>query len=319
MQINQSKSKKRRVTPSDKQQLSTSQERCLIPKYMTLNNQNINKSNKYQILEQIGQGSYSTIFIVEDKLHGGYYAMKKVLQDPKQINRELEIHTNMRHPHIAPLRDHYHTYENKTKYLHLVMDLYQGNLKNAIRVPIKRVAKQLFQALEYLESQNIMHRDLKPANILYQSGNIYLADFGSAKKMDGSKSLSYVCSRAYRAPELLFGQIFYNTKIDIWAAGCILAELELGKQLFFGQNTVDQIVEICKFLGTPNELEKAELGCQFYIPNLQAKKLSMIFIYIVLNQKTDPLLIDLLSKIFVFSPSKRINCSEALRHPYFLS
>ncbi|CAD8208032.1 unnamed protein product [Paramecium octaurelia] len=57
-------------------------------------------------------------------------------------------------------------------------------------------------------------------------------------------------------------------------------------------------------MGIPNELEKAELGCQFYIPNLQAKKLSMIFINFVLNQKTDPLLIDLLSKIFIFSPSK---------------
>lgn len=59
----------------------------------------------------------------------------------------------MHHPHIAPLKDHYFTVENQHKYLHLIMDLYQGNLKNAIKVPIKRVAKQLFEALYYLEEQ----------------------------------------------------------------------------------------------------------------------------------------------------------------------
>ncbi|CAD8208036.1 unnamed protein product [Paramecium octaurelia] len=74
MQLNQIKSKKRRITPSEIYQLSLSQERYQIPKFLSLNQQNINKSQIYQILDQIGSGSYNTIFIAENKLHGGYYA-----------------------------------------------------------------------------------------------------------------------------------------------------------------------------------------------------------------------------------------------------
>lgn len=79
-----------------------------------------------------------------------------------------------------------------------------------------------------------------------------LCDFGSAKKLvPGEPNVSYICSRYYRAPELIFGNSNYTTQIDVWSVGCVIAELMLGQPIFPGESGVDQLVEIIKVLGTP--------------------------------------------------------------------
>jgi glycogen synthase kinase 3 beta len=79
-----------------------------------------------------------------------------------------------------------------------------------------------------------------------------LCDFGSAKILvAGEPNVSYICSRYYRAPELIFGATNYTTAIDIWSTGCVMAELMLGQPLFPGESGIDQLVEIIKVLGTP--------------------------------------------------------------------
>jgi glycogen synthase kinase 3 beta len=79
-----------------------------------------------------------------------------------------------------------------------------------------------------------------------------LCDFGSAKKIQkGESNVSYICSRYYRAPELIFGATDYSAAIDVWSTGCVIAELLLGQPLFPGESGVDQLVEIIKVLGTP--------------------------------------------------------------------
>ena len=82
----------------------------------------------------------------------------------------------------------------------------------------------------YLHSANIMHRDLKPSNILVNMNcDLKICDFGSAKKLiKGEVNVSYICSRYYRAPELIFGATEYNNAIDVWSVGCVIAELLLG-------------------------------------------------------------------------------------------
>lgn len=81
---------------------------------------------------------------------------------------------------------------------------------------------------------------------------LILCDFGSAKKLvPDEPNVSYICSRYYRAPELIFGNSQYTTQIDVWAVGCVIAELMLGQPIFPGESGVDQLVEIIKILGTP--------------------------------------------------------------------
>lgn len=137
---------------------------------------------------------------------------------------------------------------------------------------IKLYMYQLLRSLAYIHSLGICHRDIKPQNLLLNpsTGVLKLCDFGSAKILvAGEPNVSYICSRYYRAPELIFGATNYTTNIgeqfprlpiqqitqrnlDIWSTGCVMAELMLGTPLFPGESGIDQLVEIIKVLGTPS-------------------------------------------------------------------
>ena len=81
-----------------------------------------------------------------------------------------------------------------------------------------------------------------------------ICDFGFAKRLiKGEVNVSYICSRYYRAPELIFGATDYTPAIDVWSVGCVIAELLVGQPLFPGESGVDQLVEIIKVLGTPTK------------------------------------------------------------------
>ena len=99
---------------------------------------------------------------------------------------------------------------------------------------------------------NIAHRDIKTSNILKDEDYAKLCDFGSAKILNsGQKNISYICSRYYRAPELLFGAIYYGFEVDIWSLGCVIAEMMTNHALFEGSNATSMISKIIKCLGTP--------------------------------------------------------------------
>ena len=119
---------------------------------------------------------------------------------------------------------------------------------------VKLYSYQIMRSLAYIHAIGITHRDIKPQNLLVDTNThtLKLCDFGSAKRLvRGEPSVSYICSRYYRAPELIFGATEYNSQIDVWSAGCVVAELMLGQPVFPGESGVDQLVEIIKVLGTP--------------------------------------------------------------------
>jgi glycogen synthase kinase 3 beta len=183
---------------------------------------------------------------------------------------------------------------------------------------VKLYAFQMARALGYIHSTDILHRDIKPQNILIDgsTNRVYICDFGSAKKCNGDEqNVAYICSRYYRAPELIFGNMDYDSSIDIWSFGCVLAEMLLGKPLFQGDSTVDQLLQIIKILGVPDAEQLSYLNknntLKYEFPLVKPTTLSKIF------QGYPKEVINLMQKIFVYEPVKRLNAYEIMAHPFF--
>ena len=166
----------------------------------------------------MGSGTFGTVHKARDKKTLDTVAIKKVYQDKNYKNRELEILKILNHPNVLSMKDSYFTYDSDNKeYLNVVMDYYQHNLYEAIkknkkssmpRLKFKIYSYQLFRSLLYLKKIGIAHRDIKPQNILVdeESLKLVMCDFGSAKQLKpGEPNIAYICSRCYRAPELIFG------------------------------------------------------------------------------------------------------------------
>ncbi|KAH0790498.1 CMGC family protein kinase [Histomonas meleagridis] len=291
-----------------------------------------NESSKEKIGEfekaiVIGKGTFGTVFKAQTA-DGKLYAIKKVLQDPHYKNRELSILKEVNHPNCLKLIDYYVTTEGEPQqlYLHIITDCFptdlsfylrkeKGNISNDI---IKIFSYQIFRALSYLHKIGICHRDIKPSNILInpENGKLGICDFGSAKKIQSNEpSVSYIATRNYRAPELLFDCRYYNYPVDIWAAGCIVAEfVNGGTPIFRGKSNDYMIRSMINIIGTPTESDLNEYGNSKVCPNIKRERRP---IQEALSSNADPQLLDLLEHIFVYSPSKRITAEQCLNHPFF--
>lgn len=153
--------------------------------------------------------------------------------------------------------------KNYTKVLYILTKAYDNNLRSYIlskkldRRAFKLISLQLLKGLHEMHRKGVAHRDLKPDNILIneKSFEVVIADLGSAKQIGLNKGgIAYICSRAYRAPELLMGSTIYGTRIDLWSLGCILFEMmnETGSRFFRGKNGKEMLREILKVIGEFN-------------------------------------------------------------------
>lgn len=176
----------------------------------------------------------------------------------------------------------------------------------------------MLRGLAYIHSQGIMHRDIKPANLLVDPTChiLKICDFGSAKKVTPDEaSISYITSRWYRAPELIFGNKKYDQAVDIWSAGCVIAELLMGQPLFEGKNAHQQIIEVIKRLGTPNDDELVAMNPdepKRSLPRVIGQGWDNIFPEYVDRQS-----VDLVSRMLKYDPTERIGIWQALAMPIF--
>ncbi|XP_058059079.1 glycogen synthase kinase-3 beta isoform X1 [Anopheles bellator] len=279
----------------------------------------------------IGNGSFGVVFQAKLCDTGELVAIKKVLQDKRFKNRELQIMRRLEHCNIVKLKYFFYSSgERKDEvYLNLVLEYIPETVykvarhyaKNKQTIPINFIRLymyQLFRSLAYIHSLGICHRDIKPQNLLLdpETAVLKLCDFGSAKQLlDGEPNVSYICSRYYRAPELIFGAINYTTKIDVWSAGCVLAELLLGQPIFPGDSGVDQLVEIIKVLGTPTREQIKEMNpnyTEFKFPQIKSHPWQKVF-----RTRTPPDAIALVSRLLEYTPGTRITPMQACAHPFF--
>lgn len=214
-------------------------------------------------------------------------------------------------------------------YLNLVLEfvpetvysISRRHQKHSMPLPILYVKLYLYQlsrALAHIHCLGICHRDIKPQNLLVHpvTQQLKLCDFGSAKALvSGEPNVSYICSRYYRAPELIFGSTDYTTAIDIWSEGCVGAELLLGQPLFPGDSGVDQLVEIIKVLGTPTKEEISSMNSnymEFKFPQIKGCQWKKIF-----RNKTPDDAVAFIAATLSYTPSSRLLPLEGCAHAFF--
>eukprot|EP00917_Polyrhabdina_sp_WS-2016_P011216 GHVP01024774.1.p1 GENE.GHVP01024774.1~~GHVP01024774.1.p1 ORF type:complete len:300 (+),score=39.69 GHVP01024774.1:987-1886(+) len=292
--------------------------------------------DRYQRLDRIGEGTYGVVYKARDTLTGEMCALKKIRLEseeegiPSTAIREISLLKELVHPNIVKLCDVIHT----EKKLTLVFEFLDQDLKKLLDncengLPPETVKGYLYQLLcgvAFCHQHRVLHRDLKPQNLLLRrEGSLKLGDFGLARAF-GIPVRSYtheVVTLWYRAPDVLLGSKRYSTPVDIWSVGCIFAEMANGKPLFPGVSDDDQIKKIFETLGTPH-VESSPTFCGLLSqPGQRAAdilaelghKPQTPWKNVVSKLDDDGL--DLLGKMLLFEPDKRISAAEALKHEYF--
>lgn len=295
--------------------------------------------SKYQIIDLLGQGAYGIVVAACDKSvkekQNSYIAIKKI---EKAFEHKIFVKRTIRELKILRLLQHENIVDVKTILLpksrqdfneiYLCQELMDTDLGTVIKSPqiltnehIQFFVYQILRGLKYIHSANIIHRDLKPRNLLVNANSdLKIADFGLSRAIDCTEDTKqmtdYVASRWYRAPELLLETRDYGPAVDMWAVGCIFAELFKRKPLLPGLDAGHQLNYIFDVFGTPSETDIALVPnskIRRYLKSLPARKPKDLE---VILPKASPLAIDLIKKMMTFNPQERITVEEALRHPY---
>ncbi|CAH9096567.1 unnamed protein product [Cuscuta europaea] len=285
----------------------------------------------YMAERVVGSGSFGVVFQAKSLETGESVAIKKVLQDKRYKNRELQIMRLFDHSNVVQMKHcFYSTTEKNEVYLNLVMEYVSETVYRVSRhysrmnhhmptIYVQLYIYQICRGLNYIHNVlGVCHRDIKPQNLLVNphTHQLKICDFGSAKMLvPGEPNISYICSRYYRAPELIFGATEYTVAIDMWSVGCVMAELLLGQPIFPGESSVDLLVEIIKVLGTPS---REEIKCmnpnykEFKFPQVKAHPWHKVF-----HKRMPPEAVDLVSRLLQYSPTTRCSALEACAHPFF--
>lgn len=288
---------------------------------------------------KIGRGAFGTVvqaYMTPNKENWyGPFAIKKVPAQTEYKSRELDILKVTNHPNIVKLEyffTHVSHQDNKL-YQYLAMECLPTTLQieisrysqNNVELPLKHIklyTYQIARGMLYLHSFGICHRDIKPSNILVDSakGILKICDFGSAKKLESNQpSISYICSRFYRAPELILGCTQYTTQVDIWGLGCVLGEMLIGKAVFQGQEPLLQLREIAKLLGPPDKkfifFSNSSYDGPLYSKPLFSGTVQQRFEKYFGHAGMDG--IDLLMKVLVYEPQLRLSPRRIMAHEFF--
>eukprot|EP00050_Salpingoeca_kvevrii_P006979 m.293009 g.293009 ORF g.293009 m.293009 type:complete len:610 (-) comp12716_c0_seq1:233-2062(-) len=283
--------------------------------------------NRYQTLKQLGDGTYGSVALVRHKESGETFAVKTMKQKYYSWQecmdlREIKSLKKLSHPNVVKLKE----VIRENDHLFMVFECMEANLYEVMKarrklfpeVTVRNIIYQVMQGLAYMHKHGFFHRDLKPENLLCNGTELVkIADFGLAREIRSRPPYTdYVSTRWYRAPEVLLRSTKYNSPIDIWAIGTIMAELFTLRPLFPGSSEMDEIFKVTAVLGTPSQTEwpeglKLAKAMNFRFPQMSATPLRNLIPMASANA------LDLMRDMMLWAPEKRPTCSQALRHEFF--
>jgi protein kinase len=277
-------------------------------------------------LPQLGDGTYGAVLKAVNRQTGEVVAIKKMKKkfytwDECMQLREVKSLKKLNHPNIVKLKE----VIRESDELFFVFEFMEGNLYELMKTrerhfpeaKIRNIMYQVLQGLAFMHKHGFFHRDVKPENMLIKGDTCKVADFGLAREIRSRPPFTdYVSTRWYRAPEVLLRSTSYNSPIDTWACGCIMAELFTLRPLFPGSSEADEMFKICSVLGSPsaqNWREGIRLAAQmqFKFPQFVATPLSQLI------PNASPDAIKLMTDLLVFDPNRRPTASQALQYPFF--
>ncbi|XP_048112266.1 cyclin-dependent kinase 10 isoform X2 [Alosa alosa] len=292
---------------------------------------NCRSVKEFEKLNRIGEGTYGIVYRARDTKTDEIVALKKVRMDkekdgiPISSLREITLLLELRHPNIVELKEV--VVGNHLESLFLVMGYCEQDLASLLEnmqspfseAQVKCIVLQLLKGLAYLHHNFILHRDLKVSNLLMtDKGCVKIADFGLARVygVPLQPMTPRVVTLWYRAPELLLGSKTQTTALDMWAVGCILAELLAHKPLLPGGSEIQQVDLIVQLLGTPNEniwpgFSRLPLVGQYSLRKQPYNNLKNKFTW--LSEAG----LRLLNLLFMYNPQRRASARDSLESSYF--
>jgi serine/threonine protein kinase len=293
----------------------------------------------YEIITRLGGGSFADVYKAKEKTTGELVAIKILKRKYKKWEDCLELREckSLQKLHDESLLNKpgeeniiklkQIIFIKKTGTLNLVFEYMETDLlelmkskepKKLSEDEIRDLMHQTLLGLSFMHKYGFFHRDMKPENLLLKGKKLKLADFGLAREIRSVPPYTeYVSTRYYRAPECILQSNNYNSPIDIWGLGCIMAEMYLHPQpLFSGSNEKEVLFKICSILGTPtydswaDGIQQAKLiGIKF--PNNSGTDLEKII------PEASSEAIDLIKQMLKWDPNRRTTANNLLKHPFF--
>eukprot|EP01006_Ploeotia_vitrea_P030840 TRINITY_DN63159_c0_g1_i2.p1 TRINITY_DN63159_c0_g1~~TRINITY_DN63159_c0_g1_i2.p1 ORF type:complete len:533 (-),score=51.53 TRINITY_DN63159_c0_g1_i2:58-1656(-) len=286
---------------------------------------------KYEQLQVFGEGSFGEVLKCKTKATGEIVAIKR-FKDPETddcartlIQREIQALEDLRgEPNVVQMKEWFRIKDT----VYLVFEFIPNNMleimqENPKGMPTEMIRKYLYQvvsAIAACHKKGILHRDVKPENILVNKAQeqAYLCDFGCARKWRARLAMTlYIATRWYRAPELILGYE-YDGSVDMWALGCVMAEMLTGRPLIPCKNNTHALQFIHATVGPLSSQQVKDAKSESCFPALQLppprNQLESLF-----SKYTDAAAMDFLQQLLRVEASKRMTAEQALKHPYFAS
>ena len=283
--------------------------------------------NRYITLNQLGDGTFGSVVLGERIDTGEKVAIKRMKRKyyswEEAMNlREVKSLKKLSHANVVKLKE----VIRENDVLYFVFEYMKENLYQLMKdrdklfpePVIKNIVYQVLQGLAFMHKHGFFHRDMKPENLLCMGPELVkIADFGLAREIRSRPPYTdYVSTRWYRAPEVLLHSTTYNSPIDIWAVGCIMAELYTFRPLFPGKSEIDEIFKICSVIGTPEKDDwpdgyQLAAAMNFKFPNFSRTSLTVL----IPNASQEAVI--LMEDMLQWNPIKRPTAQQSLRYPYF--